>query len=515
MIQPIYTSVSNADIVPCGKRKPIKSDPIPLLRNNYLGEYRTELERAKVRKNLGIADEQSLLWGNIDGTIEEQKDLVRYIEQKWQYSSDVSEDINTVKDALDYALYYISRYEDNTEEIEQLSQQIAEVKQSIEETESELQQRINENSESIGLINTSIQSINEQIVDINKAIENIDVDKNIQNWITRNLENSKTIKIEDSLEVIISDKEDNAIHLVKQILDPGEEGEPTEITLPGLYVKDYESKITEIDTSIENIQKNISNNSQDIENLKQSITYETNLPDETTSTIIEGTTVEKLKGKPFSEIIDTLIFPTYVRDLIYPELYYTPSSQLVEVGSNDLKPILNFIKNDAGEETSREEKVTYKQQEIQNLEQYTSVGEYVYSATVTYDSGEYLTNNKGEVTDKRVEAGSIQTSAIITATYPWFAGNTEGTSKQILIPFGKSSEVIELSLNGRAVIKLPGTNSKLELFKVNGGLGYLDVDLNGWETSTEQMQQFTYKVWTKKDSYSAVLPHQIKFTLVE
>jgi hypothetical protein len=45
-------------------------------------------------------------------------------------------------------------------------------------------------------------------------------------------------------------------------------------------------------------------------------------------------------------------------------LYYTPSSQLVEVGSNDLKPILNFIKNDAGEETSREEKVTYKQQEI-------------------------------------------------------------------------------------------------------------------------------------------------------
>ena len=218
MIQPIYTSVSNADIVPCGKRKPIKSDPIPLLRNNYLGEYRTELERAKVRKNLGIADEQSLLWGNIDGTIEEQKDLVRYIEQKWQYSSDVSEDINTVKDALDYALYYISKYEDNTEEIEQLSQQIAEVKQSIEETESELQQRINENSESIGLINTSIQSINEQIVDINEAIENIDVDKNIQNWITRNLENSKTIKIEDSLEVIISDKEDNAIHLVTEAI---------------------------------------------------------------------------------------------------------------------------------------------------------------------------------------------------------------------------------------------------------------------------------------------------------
>lgn len=74
MIQSIYTSVSNADIVPCGKKgKPIKCEPIPLLRNNYLGEYRTELEKAKVRKNLGIADEQSLLWGNISGTIELQK----------------------------------------------------------------------------------------------------------------------------------------------------------------------------------------------------------------------------------------------------------------------------------------------------------------------------------------------------------------------------------------------------------------------------------------------------------
>ena len=126
MIQPIYTSVSNADIKPCGKKGHlIKSEPIPLLRNNYLGEYRTELERAKVRKNLGIADEQSLLWGNIEGTIEAQKDLVQYIEQKWTYTSDVAENINTVKDALDYALFFISQYEANTEEIEEIKVDIS------------------------------------------------------------------------------------------------------------------------------------------------------------------------------------------------------------------------------------------------------------------------------------------------------------------------------------------------------------------------------------------------------
>jgi len=31
------------------------------------------------------------------------------------------------------------------------------------------------------------------------------------------------------------------------------------------------------------------------------------------------------------------------------------------------------------------------------------------------------------------------------------------------------------------MIKLPGTNSELESFKVDGGLGYLDVDLSGWD----------------------------------
>ena len=50
---------------------------------------------------------------------------------------------------------------------------------------------------------------------------------------------------------------------------------------------------------------------------------------------------------------------------------------------------------------------------------------------------------------------------------------------------------------------------------VNGGLGYLNVDLNDWETSTEQINGFPYKVWTKKDTYSSALPHQINFTLLQ
>jgi hypothetical protein len=87
MIQSIYSSVSNADTVSCKKGTIIKSDPIPLLKDKFLGEYRTELEKAKVRKNLGIPDENALEWGNISGFVEKQTDLVDYVESKWNYTT--------------------------------------------------------------------------------------------------------------------------------------------------------------------------------------------------------------------------------------------------------------------------------------------------------------------------------------------------------------------------------------------------------------------------------------------
>lgn len=511
MIQSIYTSVNNADIVPCGKKGTIiKSEPIPLLRDNYLGEYRTQLEKAKVRKNLGIADEVSLLWGNIQGTIEEQEDLVRYIEQKWAYTSDVSEDINTVKEALDYALYFISRYKSNDEDIEELKIEIGNVKASIEVLRKELQEEIDSNKQGINNISLEIDKINERIQEINSSIENIDVDKNISNWIKKSLTNSKTIELkeDETLEVIISDQEDNAIQLLQQ--DISEEGEePEYITLKGLYVKNLEPKITETQESIQKVQ-------EDLElNIEQSTIYQTELSDDIESSVLQGTTVGSLKGKQFNEIIDALLFPTTVRDLIYPELYYSFTSQIVEVGTANLNPTLTFVKHDAGEETERVETIQYNEDIIPELITYDSIGIYKYTGRVSYAAGEYLIDNKGEQTEYRVEAGTIEANATVTATYPWYAGNTDSTSKQQLIPFGQESGVVTISLSGRAVIKLPGSKSKLTSFKVDGGLGYLDVDLTGWEESTEQLNDYTYKVWTKKDSYSSILSHQLNFTLIQ
>ena len=222
MIQSIYTSVSNADIVPCGKKgKPIKCEPIPLLRNNYLGEYRTELEKAKVRKNLGIADEQSLLWGNISGTIELQKDLVQYIEQKWTYTSDVAEGINTVKDALDYALYFISEYESNTEAIEELKVDISNIRTSISVLKEDLQREIDTNRKGINNLSEEIVKINEAIVELNNAIENIDVDKNILNWIKNSLQNSNEV----SFGIMFNQRTNKLYQKIKEIVASGELGE--------------------------------------------------------------------------------------------------------------------------------------------------------------------------------------------------------------------------------------------------------------------------------------------------
>lgn len=513
MIQSIYTSVNNADIVPCGKKgSTITSEPIPLLRDKYLGEYRTELERAKVRKNLGISDKYSLQWGNIEGFVEKQKDLVDYVEQKYAYTNEISEDITNVKEALDYTIFFISNYKANNEEIEKLGKEVIAIKELITTTEEALQESISENADNILAIQETITTINEAITSLNEALKNIDVDANILAWIQSNLQNSTTIKLEDNtLDIIISKQEGNAIQISE-----------------GIYVEDLSQKVAESEQNIEQIQQSqitlqeqITANSESITNIQTEletvITYQTDLSDDTQSPdtvggISQGTTVQSLRGKSLSYIVDSLLFPTYVRDLIYPTLSYNISNRIVEVGSQVLTPILTFTQNDAGTETSRIEKLLYKGVDATN---YNSLGVYTHKGTVTYNAGEYLIDNKGQITNKRVEAGSMETIVQITTTYPWYSGNQDGLIKQQLVRYDFNSGIISFSLSGRAVIKLPGANSQLISFTVDGGLGYLNVDLNGWKASTEQLNGITYKVWTKLDSYSAALPHQINFILAQ
>lgn len=70
-----------------------------LLRRNYLGEYKTEIDKARVRKNLGIPDEFSMKWGNIEGLIEQQSDLMQIInrlERRIKALEDSNASVSTV-----------------------------------------------------------------------------------------------------------------------------------------------------------------------------------------------------------------------------------------------------------------------------------------------------------------------------------------------------------------------------------------------------------------------------------
>lgn len=246
MIQSIYTSVSNADIVPCGKKgQKVSSEPIPLLRNNYLGEYRTELEKAKVRKNLGIADEQSLLWGNIEGHIEEQKDVIDYIKTMQEYTTDLNGSVTNVKEALDYVLEFVTTFKGEEEAIKDILENISTIHSNL----TDLQNNLTTNSTNIGDLQSKHAKVEQDIADINKQIEklnqdliDINVDDKIQAWVTAKINSSSTLVLGDSLEVKISETEKNALSNDN-----------------GLFVQDLSEEVSEATQNIGELQTGVQN----------------------------------------------------------------------------------------------------------------------------------------------------------------------------------------------------------------------------------------------------------------
>lgn len=501
MIQSIYAAVNTGNQVHCGKRIPkYQAQPIPLMKNNYLSEFRTQLEKAKARKNLGIGDEYSLTWGNITGHIEDNNDLVKFIENQWKYeyvSPYIQQEIKNVKQALDYALYYVSTYEANDEAVHNLSQKFDTLTSHVDEVQEQLQNNINLNSTRISDIQNNIQSINNLISDINEDLKTINVDENIYNWVKQNLEQSSTIYFKE-----ITDSEEVTFQIIEVKISQ-EERNALIVKDDGLYVEDFSQDINDIKQHQGYIDESLVD-----------LKYNTNLPDKTSSPVHEGITVEQLKNKSMSEILDEVLFPADVRDLVEPMITYSDIETLVEINTPVYFPQVEYLAGDAGDTIASSNILTFKGLEY-NEDYYNQVGTYIFTAITQYDAGEYLKNNRGEITDIRIEAGAISTTKSVKVTYPWYAGSVEdGTLKQVLVPINEISGFLDFSLNKHAVIKIPGERSTINSFRVDSGLGYLDVDISGWEQTQEYISGVLYKVWTKKDEYVAILPHKINFTIV-
>lgn len=369
------------------------------------------------------------------------------------------EQITSIYEALDYALTLAKSYQDK-----KIEEQIETIKANI----NQLTSTITNQGEELSNLQELINTINTQVGALNEQLANLNVDDKIEAWI-RTHSGSVALNEESKLDFAISQAEGNAIKSNED----------------GLYVESSSAAVYKSELS-DNIKMNTS-----VGGLKQ------------------GTKVSDLKGKAFSTILDKLLFPVLVRELVQPYVVSSVSSQLVEVGGPIIPASTTFIKGDAGEVTSKTDSITHNNQAYTEST-YTELGDYIYKGVVNYSAGEYLTDDRGQTTNKRIEAGSInKTVATISATYPWYYNNTKGQ----LVVFNTQSNELIIQLSGKATIKLPGINSTIDLFKVDGGLGYLDVNLDGWDKSTEEINGYTYSVWTKQDAYVSTLPHKIQFTL--
>lgn len=419
MAQTIYTSARDVDVREC--------KPQQLLRQNYLNEFRTEIEKAKARESLGI---YPLLWGNIQGFLEQQTDLVNYIKDNFNYTVEDYENIKSVQEALDYLFEVVTDYSKHKEQFSQ------------------------------------------DQINLKKCQDDIAVLQGILN--------EYTVKV-DQIEIISQENNTN----VGQLLE---------------LTQKHEESINRIESLFDG-------NIKYVTNLDDNLTVETSI-----GGIKKGTKVSDLEGQSINAIFDQLLFPTIVRELIRPQLVYSPSKQLLEVNTSVTKPVLKFTQNDAGKEIERTEYATFGGNTYNFTGIYDQVGTYEYTGSVTYEDGPKLVNNKGEETNLYIKGGTLTTNAIVNVTYPWYAGNTNKVDKQKLVQIGKNSGDIEISLSGQAVIKLPG-KAQLNSLTFDGGLGFLEVDWTGWDITEETINGYLYKVWTKKDSYSKSFVHKINFVI--
>lgn len=208
MLNHTYTSVKNANLVDCGKKQHIPSQPTPLLKENFLGEFRTELDKKKVLAALGIASELSLEWGNIKGDVGDNLALIQELDARTKYISSLDNIQKTIGEGIAYLETIVGN--DKTKDDEQDSKI-----ENLIENLSSLGKIVSDLSE---VLSTTTDSI---IPDLSNRIDAID----------ESINNITTL-------VAVSEKTDNALQLIV------EEG------VEGLYVPDLDPRVSAIEQNV-------------------------------------------------------------------------------------------------------------------------------------------------------------------------------------------------------------------------------------------------------------------------
>ena len=222
MLNHTYTSVKNANLVDCGRKQHIPSQPFPLLRDNFLGEYRTELDKKKVLANLGIATDLSLEWEYIKGDIGRSEALMGELDSRTKYTSKIDGFYKTVIEGIEYLETVVGgEQEGEKEQNDRLT--------ALEQSSKEL-------GDSLNTLKTYITET---------------VDVNIET-LQENL-NTVTEKVNNITNLIqVSTKANNALILIPEGSEDLQEGET-----PGLYVPDLSEEVSTATQNIEKLQEDV------------------------------------------------------------------------------------------------------------------------------------------------------------------------------------------------------------------------------------------------------------------
>ena len=222
MLNHTYMSVKNANLVDCGKKQHIPSQPFPLLRDNFLGEYRTELDKKKVLANLGIATDLSLEWEYIKGDIGRSEALMGELDSRTKYTSKIDGFYKTVIEGIEYLETVVGGEQEGEEE---QNDRLTALEQSSKEL-----------GDSLNTLKTYITET---------------VDVNIET-LQENL-NTVTEKVNNITNLIqVSTKANNALILIPEGSEDLQEGET-----PGLYVPDLSEEVSTATQNIEKLQENV------------------------------------------------------------------------------------------------------------------------------------------------------------------------------------------------------------------------------------------------------------------
>lgn len=222
MLNHTYTSVKNANLVDCGKKQHIPSQPSPLLKDNFLGEFRTELDKKKVLANLGIATSLSLEWEYIKGDIGRSEALMQELDSRTTYISAIDGFQKSLVDGIKY---------------------LESVVGGEEEGEEEQNNRLN----TLEFLTSDLVSDLEEVKEYLTETIEVDIDS-----LEKDLE-TITEKVNNITDLIqVSSKAGNALRLVT-------EEELSEGETPGLYVPDLSETVNETSEKVITLQEEVTN----------------------------------------------------------------------------------------------------------------------------------------------------------------------------------------------------------------------------------------------------------------